>query len=435
MSEKLSIFPKATTIDTEGYLRLHKKRLTALAKQFGTPLYIYDLATVRHQIAQYREALSNYSGQTRLTYASKAFMCTALAAFFHQQNIGLDVASAGELFIGRQGGADPAQMHLHGNNKSELDLKQALDAGIGRIVVDNQMELAMLTRLTNERQQSVKIWLRVTPDVAVDTHDYILTGAADSKFGFSLADAEAVATNLLPQPSLIELTGLHLHLGSHFHDVEPVALATEKLLDLALFLKEKFNWELQELCPGGGWGIRYSPEDGPTPIKPFVEGLVAAVTEQCRQRHLKLPTLVLEPGRSLVGPAGIALYTIGNRKVIPNIRTYVSIEGGLADNPRPALYQAQYTAILADRANEPETETVTVAGSYCESGDILIREVTLPQAKPSDILAIPASGAYQLSMSSNYNGARRPAVVFIDNNEIQLVQRRQTFEDLVRFDQ
>ncbi|MBE7469096.1 MAG: diaminopimelate decarboxylase [Anaerolineae bacterium] len=451
MLNKLSLFPHNTILDSEGHLILHNHRAVDLADQFGTPLYMYDVETIRANIRRYRQALATYPGPSRLTYASKAYLSVALARLMAAERVGLDVASAGELFIARQGGADPAQMHMHGNNKSRLDLSEALQAGVGRMVVDNATELHLLASLAAERQQPINIWLRVTPDITVETHHrYTVTGTADSKFGFPLQEAEVVAGELLaetrtrgredatlfhlPASSPLRLTGLHLHLGSHFHDVEPVAEGVERLLDVAVRLRERYGWTLAELCPGGGWGVPYHPGDPPMPIEPFAKSLVAAIVEGCRRRNLPLPELVLEPGRSLVAQAGVALYTVGGRKVIPGVRTYVSIDGGLADNPRPALYQAKYTALLANRAGEAETETVAIAGPFCESGDVLIQAVDLPLAAPGDILAVPVAGAYQLSMGSNYNAALRPAVVFIEGEEVRLVQRRETFEDLVMRD-
>jgi diaminopimelate decarboxylase len=437
MSNKLALFPQATTVDADGHLTLRGHRAADLAAQYGTPLYVYDLGTISHQIAAYRQGLAEYAGPARLTYASKAFHCTALAGLMAGEGVGLDVASAGEIFIARHGGAQPADMHMHGNNKTHLDLSTALEAGVGRLVVDNAVELDLLANMAAERQQPVKIWLRVTPDVTVETiHSYTVTGAADSKFGFPIAEAEAVAGKILSRAEMtsLQLTGLHVHLGSHFHDAEPVADAVDRLLELAKSLREKYGWEIAELCAGGGWGVRYHPADASMPVEPFVAGVVAAVETGCRYRGLPWPTLILEPGRSLVAQAAVALYTIGGRKVIPGVRTYVSLDGGLADNPRPALYQAQYTALLANRALEPEIESVAIAGPFCESGDILIQAVELPVAKPGDILAMPVAGAYHLAMASNYNAALKPAVLFIEADAVKLVQRRETFEDLVRRD-
>ena len=433
MLTKLALFPHGTTIDAIGHLTLRGHRAADLAAQFGTPVYVYDVETIRSQIAVYRQALAAYPGPARLTYASKAYLSVALVRLMAAAGVGLDVASAGEIFIAGRGGADPAQMQLHGNNKSRLDLSEALRVGVGRIVVDNAAELELLDQMAAERQQTVNIWLRVTPAVAVETHHrYTVTGTEDSKFGFPLAEARLVAARLAKEHgrSPLRLTGLHVHLGSHFHDVGPVTVTMERLLDLAKFLSEKYQWTLRELCPGGGWGVRYHPDDPPMPVEPFVAGVVEVVVNGCRQRNLPLPELIMEPGRSLVAQAGVALYTVGARKVIPGVRTYVSIDGGLADNPRPALYQARYTALLANRANAADTETVAIAGPFCESGDILIEAVELPAAGPGDILAVPVAGAYQLSMSSNYNAARRPAVIFSEAGQVRLVQRRETFDDL-----
>ena len=309
-TEKLSLFPRAAGLDTEGHLTLHGHRAADLAEQYGTPLYIYDTETIRYQIKLYRRGLARYPGPSRLTYASKAFQCTALAALLAGEGVGFDVASAGEIFIARHGGADPADMHLHGNNKTVQDLSEALRTGVGRIVVDNLDELRLLHKMASKIGRPVEIWLRITPDVAVDTiHHYTLTGAADSKFGFSLDQAQQAAHQLLTgSESPLRLVGLHIHLGSHFHDAGPVADAFEKLLDLTISLREKYGWRLQEFCAGGGWGVRYHPDDPPMPVEPYVLGIVQALEDGCRKRALPWPCLILEPGRSLVAQAGIALY-------------------------------------------------------------------------------------------------------------------------------
>lgn len=438
MNTILSLFPDGTATDAHGHLMLRGRRATALAEQFGTPLYIYDVGTIWRNINSYRRSLAKYHGPTQLTYASKAFQCTALARLLTQAGVGLDVASAGEIFVARQGGANPANMHLHGNNKTLLDLTTALQAGVGQIVVDHSIELDRLAALAEKFDQTVNIWLRITPGVAVETHHrYTVTGATDSKFGFPVETVTNVAGELLAgeHTSRLKLTGLHIHLGSHFHDSRPVAAAVDKLLDIASSLREGYGWHMQDLCPGGGWGVPYHSTDPAMPVEPFVTGLVDAVEAGCRQRQLPLPRLILEPGRSLVAQAGVALYTVGGRKEIAGVRTYVAVDGGLADNPRPALYGATYGALLANRAAEPAAETVAVAGPFCESGDVLIQAVPLPKAQPGDVLAVPVAGAYQLSMSSNYNAALRPAVVFLEGNTAELVIRRETFADLVRRDQ
>lgn len=435
VSRKLSLFPRNTSIDDGGQLCLGQHRLTDLAAQYGSPLYVYDVGTIQHQIKSYRQALTTYPDKTQLTYASKAFLCKAMAALMAEAEVGLDVASAGELFIAQHGGANPATMHLHGNNKTVHDLEYALKSGIGSIVVDNAEEVSRLKRLVKAHQTSVNVWLRINPDVTVETrHRYTVTGTADSKFGLPLDEAEEIAAELLSRPTSLHLTGLHLHLGSHFDHAGPVNEALSRLLDLAARLKDSHGWQLLELCPGGGWGVPYHPDEAAMPIRPFVTALTQAVALACQTRQLPLPTLILEPGRSLVAQAGVAVYTVGGRKVRHKSRPQISVDGGLADNPRPALYQAKYTALLANRANEPETETVSVVGPHCESGDILIQAVELPIPQPDDLLAVPVAGAYHLSMGSNYNAALRPAVLFIDQDEVKLVQRRERLEDLVQRD-
>lgn len=437
MNAKLHLFPQGTSIDPDGHLTFRGQEAFGLARLFGTPLYIYDVGTIRYNIELYRENLSKYAGPTQLTYASKAFLCSALAQLMTEEGVGLDVSSMGEIHIAQRAGTPPAEMHLHGNNKTRRDLEAALQAGVGRIVVDNRPELDRLAQLAAIVPQPINIWLRVTPDILVKTHHrFTVTGTANSKFGFPIDQIEAIAGQILTNPTYhnLRLTGLHVHLGSHFHEAGPVAAALDRLLVVANSLRETHGWQMAELCPGGGWGVPYHPTDPLMPVTPFVAGLIAAVEKGCAAYRLPLPTLILEPGRSLVAQAGVALYTVGSRKEIPGVRTFVSVDGGLADNPRPALYQARYTAVLANRAIEPETETVAVAGSYCESGDILIDEVELPPARPDDVLAIPVAGAYQLSMSSNYNAALRPAVVFVEGHGAKLVQRRETVADLVRRD-
>jgi diaminopimelate decarboxylase len=437
MANKLSLFPRGTKIDSRGNLTLRGNRAADLAAHFGTPLYIYDVETIRHKIAMYRQVLAKYPGQSRLSYASKAFLCCALVQLMIGERVGLDVASAGEIYVAQHAGANPADLHMHGNNKTPRDLSEALKYGLGRIVIDNANELELLSEMAAARERRLKIWLRITPKLTVKTHHhYTVTGGADSKFGFTAAQVDRIAGVLLSQDeeSHLKLTGLHAHLGSHFYDDRPVTRAIEKLLDLAVSLREKYGWRLRELCLGGGWGVRYHPTDQQMFIKPFAISLVTAVEQGCRKRGLPFPAIILEPGRSLVAQAGVALYTVGGRKVIPGGRTFVTIDGGLADNPRPALYRAQYTALLANRAIESETESVAVAGPFCETGDLLIQAVDLPAALPGDTLAVPVVGAYHLSMASNYNGALKPTVIFLDRNEVKVVQHRETYEDLVRRD-
>lgn len=435
MDNRLRLFPQGTTITPDGQLKLRDYRVVDLVAQYGTPLYVYDVGTIQQQIEAYQQGLATYAGQSRLTYACKAYLNTALAHLMSQIGLGLDVSSPGEIFVARHGGANPALMHLHGNNKSVSDLKTALRHNVGRIVVDNATELHQLIELVREHKRPVKIWLRINPDLAIRTHHgYTATGSATSKFGLLLVEAEKIAHSLLKYSTGLELCGFHVHVGSHFTDATLLYQAVEKLLDLAVKLQQQYDWQLRELCPGGGWAVPYHPDDPPMPITPFVTELVTQIEVGCQARQLSFPKLILEPGRSLIAPAGVALYTIGGRKTRGKPYPQLSVDGGLADNIRTAMYQANYTALLANWANSPYQETVQIVGSYCESGDMLIEQVELPPAIVGDILAIPVAGAYHLSMSSNYNAALRPAVLFIDQGEVLLVQRREVLLDLTRRD-
>ena len=422
----------ATVVD--GRLHVAGCDLTALADQYGTPLYIYDAATLDGAVASYANALrSHYPGAWEIAYAAKAYLSTAIAQWAVRHDLGMDVVSAGEIAIARRAGFPPERMHFQGNNKSEAELATALDIGLGRIVVDNLEEMGRIERLAAARGRRADIWLRLTPNIDVHTHAYVATGLVDTKFGFPLVDgiAEAAARRALASPHL-NLVGLHTHLGSQVFDAELIAQAVEVILDLAARLRGA-GFVLRDLSPGGGWGVPYRPELPPAPVEPYIATLSAATIEGCRRHGFALPRLVIEPGRSLVARAAIALYRVGGVKEMPG-RTYVLINGGLSDNPRPALYQAAYTAWLANRMEEAATESVAVAGPYCESGDILIQKVSLPPAHPGDLLATPVAGAYQLSMASNYNAALRPATLWLTEGEAHVIQERESVDDLVRRD-
>lgn len=430
---RLDLFPDSARVAADGHLHLAGLDTVHLAEEFGTPLYLYDAATLRARLGAYREALStSYRAAACVAYAAKAFFCTAVAQWVAAEGLDLDVVSGGELYVALHGGVPAARIHFHGNAKSPEELAFALEAGVGRIVVDNFYELELLSHLAAQRKMRAAIWLRLSPNVDAHTHAYRKTGLLDSKFGFPLATGDALraARRALADPYLA-LVGLHAHVGSQIFEAAPFVQTVGVLLDLARILQEE-GATLEELSPGGGWGVRYVESDPPAPIEPYVRAVSAAVAAGCQARGLSLPRLVLEPGRSLVGPAGVAVYTVGARKEIPDVRTYLSVDGGMADNIRPALYGASYTALLANRADQPPTETVTIAGKFCESGDLLIRDLTLPHAEPGDLLAVPVSGAYNLAMSSNYNLALRPAAVWLEAGTARSILRRETYEDLLR---
>ncbi|MCD6289267.1 MAG: diaminopimelate decarboxylase [Anaerolineae bacterium] len=423
-----------TATGVDGRLYIGGCDLVALADRFGTPLYVYDVATMNDAVSRYEAALeAHYPGSWEITYAAKAFWCTAMAQWASTRGLGLDVVSGGELFIGTQAGFPPQRIHFHGNNKADAELAMALEVGVGRVVLDHEAEVDRLERLAAARGEEVTVWLRVAPGIDVHTHDYVVTGRADTKFGVPLAEDTAmrVARRILRSPHL-RLVGLHAHLGSQLFEAMPVARAAQVLIDLAAALRD-LGFVLHELSPGGGWGVPYTPEMSPAPVEPYVAAVSQATVVACQRHGMEIPRLVLEPGRSLVARAGVALYRVGGVKHQSD-RTFVLIDGGLADNPRPALYGAKYTAVVANRVGDPATEVVAVAGPYCESGDVLIQEISLPPVRPGDLLAVPVSGAYHLSMASNYNAARRPAALWLVDGDAHVIQERESLEDLIRRD-
>jgi diaminopimelate decarboxylase len=432
--DPVQLLPISAARAADGALVLGGCSLAELALRYGTPLYIYDAATLDGAAASYQAALAGaYPGASEVAYAAKAWLNTATARWAAGRGLGLDVVSAGELAIALHGGFPAERIHFHGNNKRRDELAAALAAGVGRIVIDHAGELALLNELALARGIRQPIWLRVNPDVDVDTHGHTRTGHAASKFGLALADgtAEAVARQALAAPG-VALLGLHCHVGSQFREAAPLTLAVQRLLELAARLHTTTGWQPAELSPGGGWAVPYVPHQamGLPAIEDYVGQVAAAVVEGCQQRHLPLPRLVLEPGRSLVARAGVALYSVGAVKQAGDV-IYAFVDGGLADNPRPALYDARYIALLANRLSDEAPRCVHVAGPYCETGDVLIHDIDLPPLRPGDLLAVPASGAYQLSMASNYNAALRPAVIWVEHGQARLIQRRETAADLL----
>jgi diaminopimelate decarboxylase len=432
-----ALWPDTAQTDERGEIWLGGCAASALARTYGTPLYVFDERTLRAGAQAYRRALADhYFGSAEAAYAAKALLCTAIAKLFAEEGLDLDVVSGGELYVALRAGFPPSRIHFHGNNKSKQELSEALAAGVGRIVVDNFHELGMLARLADERSSApVAIWLRLAPGVQAHTHAHIQTGQADTKFGFSIAsgDAERAVMAAMAAPRLA-LTGLHAHVGSQIYEPESLAEAAGRLIAFAARMRDRHGFVLREVSPGGGWGVPMVETDPTAPIERYVSHVAGAVAVSCHAAGLELPHLVLEPGRSLVARAGVALYTVGARKEIPGVRTYVSVDGGMADNIRPALYEARYTAQIVGHRNERANEVVTIAGRFCESGDVLIRDIALPRPEAGDSIAIPMAGAYTLAMASNYNLAPRPAVVMVRDGEARLIQRRESYTDLVMRD-
>jgi diaminopimelate decarboxylase len=436
---RLELLPVTARIETrEGEERLviADCELAALADRYGTPLYLYDQATLDAAVDAYRRALAcAYPGESGITYAGKAFLCVALAQWAHRRELWLDCTGAGELAVAAAAGVGRESILVHGVNKSPEDLAAALSLA-GTIVVDNLLELERLAGLFAERQGMTMpfpdLWLRIRPGLPVATHVYIQTGQEDSKFGMSPAEARR-AVRICRQLGM-SLTGLHFHLGSHFRDPDPIAPALEMALDLVAALRDEGSWLPQVLSPGGGWGCAYHEDELPhPPLEGYVEFVAERLVRGCLRRDLPLPRLQLEPGRSLVARAGVALYRVGTVKETPQ-RRWLLLDGGLADNPRPALYGARYSALPVVRPNRPAAGQAWLAGPYCESGDVLVEALPFPKVEPGECVAVPVSGAYHLSMASNYNGARKPAVVWLAGGSPHLIQERQGASDLMRRD-
>ncbi|MBM4437353.1 MAG: diaminopimelate decarboxylase [Actinobacteria bacterium] len=424
------VFPLNATRDARGVLVLGGLPVDRLAAEFGTPLYIYDELTLRRQCRDYVRALAAHVENGLVLYAAKAYVDPTLLRLVAQEGLGLDAVSSGELRVAQAAGFPLERAVFHGNNKLESEIAYALRAGVGRIVVDSLDELALVTQVAAKQGLRAPVMLRVTPGVAAHTHEYIRTGAVDSKFGLDLASgaAEEAVRQAIASPHL-DVTGLHAHIGSQIFDVEPYEGTVEIMLDFADRMAGRHGLALRDFSPGGGAGVRYQPADDP----PESAHVVAAIARAFKRRaHGRTPRLLIEPGRSIVGRAGVALYRVGTIKRIPNVRTYVAVDGGMADNVRPALYGARYSALLASRTDAGPRTTVTVAGRFCESGDVLLRDVELPALQRDDLLAVPTAGAYHLSMASNYNMVGRPAAVMVHDGVARLTRRRETDDDLLR---
>jgi diaminopimelate decarboxylase len=429
------LWPETTERNAAGELVIGGISVVELAEQFGTPLYVFDEATLRRRAR--RAVASALAGgpRSRAVFASKALELPRILALLAEEGLGIDVVSGGELYVALRSGIDPHVITFHGNNKSRQELQEAIAAGIELIAVDNLYELDLLDELTRGREHPVAVLLRVNPGIDVHTHDKIATGVLDSKFGFPLwnGDAAVAVARAIEIPG-IALKGFHCHLGSQLFDERAAELAVEKIVAFAAEMARTHRIDFDIVSPGGGMGISYVAGMLEMDIAEWMGATADALERSCALARIAQPALVFEPGRWIVGPAGIALYTVGARREIEGVRTYVSVDGGMADNIRPTLYDATYTAELANREGGEERETVTVAGKYCESGDVLIRDIALPPLQPGDLLAVPAAGAYCIPMASNYNLALKPAVVLVSGGTVELIRRRETYSDLLAHD-
>lgn len=403
-----------------------------LAGRYGTPLYVIDELSIRRRCREFREEFGSRYADTTVVFASKALAMPALVRILKEEGMGLDVVSGGEIYIAEAAGFPMDAVYFHGNNKSPEELKMALDKRVGRIVVDGLDELETLNRLAGENGHIPDILLRITPGVAAHTHSHITTGVEGSKFGFPMFMAGDAILKAMAADSL-NLVGLHIHIGSLINETDPYLKSIDVVLDLAAEVKVRAGFELKELNVGGGYGEAYTLDDEVPPVSYYAEAITRRITDRCRALGLALPALVLEPGRSIVARAGVALYRAGFIKDVGSLR-YVAVDGGMADNIRTALYEARYEAVLANRMNEPDTAPVTIAGRFCESGDILVRDVRLPEVKTGDVVAIPVCGAYCIPLSNNYNAVPRPAVVMVADGVDRVVRRRESHQDLIRND-
>ena len=426
------VLPLTAAVNAAGHLAVGGCDAVDLAQRFGTPLYVFDEADLRERCREFRREFGARLPDVAVLYASKAYLGKALAALLADEGLGLDVVSGGEVAMARVAEFPLERAYFHGNNKSRAELAEAMEAGVGRVVIDNFQDIGLLNEVAQERCRRQPVLVRVTPDVDAHTHSHITTGVLDSKFGLPMADgqAEEAVRQALVSPGL-EVVGIHCHIGSQVFETEPYAQAIDKALAFAAEMSRRHGLRLREFSPGGGFGLQHTRDEAPPPIAAYAETIAEAVKAACGRHGLDLPRVVVEPGRSIVGRAGVALYTVGARKEIPGVRTYVAVDGGMADNIRPAIYGSKYEALAAGRPLASAEETVTIAGKYCESGDVLISDARLPRLEPGEVLAIPAAGAYCLAMASNYNLSLRPAIVFVRDGRARLVRRRETYEDLM----
>ena len=428
------MFPDTTQIDSNGILNIGGCNTLDLANEYGTPLYVFDEDTIRNRCRSFVQEFQKRVPETQVVYASKAYINPVLVKMLSEEGLGLDVVSGGELAVAIAGGLSTTHVYFHGNNKTPQELREAVQQGIGRVVVDSFHELQLLDEISGELGKKQEILVRVSPGIDPHTHAYTTTGIIDSKFGFSIQTGHAaIAVRDALQAPNLNLKGLHFHLGSPIFELEPYQAATDLVLRFAAQFREE-GWTIQEFSPGGGFAIAYTRDNNPPEVSDYAEAITSTLKATSAELDLPIPQLIIEPGRSIIGPSGVALYRIGAIKEIPGIRKYVSVDGGMGDNIRPALYQAAYEVCSAGKMNHEANDLVTIAGKYCESGDILASDVLLPSVTSGDVLAIPASGAYCPSMASNYNLNPRPPIVLVKNGNSTLMRRRETYQDMMLCD-
>lgn len=445
-SDRTKVADQRTTMDLgavlpmtaeviDGHLFVGGVDMVKLAREEGTALYVFDEADLRHRMETYREAFQSRYKNSDVLYASKAFLNKEVLRLVNSEGLCLDVSGGGELACARSVDFPMDRVFVHGNNKTSQELREAISAGVGRIVVDSRIELARVSKIAGELGVVQDIYMRITPGVEADTHEYIKTGCEDSKFGFTMLNDFAFnCVKDALEAENVRLAGIHCHIGSQIFALHSFREAVEVMVAFMARVKDVYGYELDELDMGGGLGIAYLAEDKPSSIEDFAEYITSAVKDYCEQYGVALPRLLVEPGRSLVANAGLTLYTVGILKTLPNIRKYVAIDGGMSDNIRTALYHADYEPTIANKADQPRTEIVTLCGKHCESGDAVVIDMPLQTPELDDIVAVFGTGAYCSTMASNYNGQPRPAVVFVADGQARVVTRRETYEDIYHRD-
>ena len=425
------LFPMDSSTNSFNHLEIGGCDVVDLAKEYGTPLYIFDEFTLRNMCRQFKTEFTSRYENTKVLYASKAFINIAIAKIINDEGLGLDVVSGGELFVAINAGIDISNVYFHGNNKSIEELELAVKNKIGRIVVDNFYEMYKLNEIAQNLGTAQDILIRVSPGIDPHTHEKTTTGILDSKFGFSIETGDALRA-IQKSESLgnLNFQGVHFHLGSPIFELDPY----EQGIKTVLSFTSSNNIELNEFSPGGGFAIGYVQESLPPSVASYAETITRTLISTCSNLGIRPPELIIEPGRSIIGRAGVALYSVGAIKDIPSIRKYVSLDGGMGDNVRPAMYDAKYSAIIANRVNDNPKEIVSLAGKYCESGDILIKDIKLPVLETGDMIAIPSSGAYAPSMASSYNLNPRPPMVMVLKGESRLIRRKEEYQDYLIFD-
>jgi diaminopimelate decarboxylase len=425
-------WPLTTERLADGRIAIGGIPLTDLATEYGTPLYVFDEDTIRQRASMFRDTFAAAWPNSRIVYAAKAYIAPVIGAILNEEGIGLDVVTGGELYAGLKSGIPAAAMTFHGNNKGKDELREALKAGIGAIAVDNDLEIEILKELAAEGLGPIPVVIRLNPGLAPHTHHKMRTGALDSKFGFPIETGAArAAADAIAEAGLFDLMGYHAHVGSQIFDPNLVRQTIAALMAFGAEVRDRHGIAPRVIIPGGGFGVRDDASGLDVSVAEWAQATAEALAEGSERHGFAPPELVVEPGRGIVGPAGVAVYTVGARKEIPGVRTYISVDGGMSDNIRPSLYGAKYSAAIASRAEDGPREQVAISGRYCESGDLLIEEIDLPRLERGDLLALPMSGAYCLAMASNYNLAPRPAAVMVKDGVARLFRRRETYEDML----